>query len=83
MMIFFGDESKVAIPSSRIYKVLLSGNKITVYYDGGDISWLNENVAVPQILDATIYYESAELATKNFRDYYAACDLKKGAFYFG
>lgn len=83
MIVFFGDSTKVAIPDNRIYKVVLSGNKITVYYDGGDITWLTESVAVPQILNAVIYFDSEELATKNFRDYYTACDLKKGAFYFG
>lgn len=83
MMLFFGGEIKTAIPESRVFKMMLVGKELTVFYNSGDISWIDDNTTVPQLGDITVRYDTEELAVQNFRDYFAACEKKKGAFYFG
>jgi len=82
MMVFFGAKMKVAIPESRIYKIVLNENSITMYYDGGDIININDYISAPAIEDITFKFDTEELALETFRSYYEACEKGKNAFYF-
>lgn len=74
---------KIAIPKERIYQVRQVGCKIEIFYDSGDITWLNETQFCKQISSETVKFDSEELAVENFRSYYNACIKGSGAFYFG
>lgn len=85
MIVFFGDKVKFAVPESRIFNIIQSGNIVKISYSSGEITWLGDSgdSVAPKIENYLVKYESEELAIKNFRDYYVACETRKGAFYFG
>lgn len=83
MMVFFGEDRKIAISNSRIYQVVQYKTTIEIFYDSGEISFLENETVVPKIDSVKISFEEEELAIDNFRAYYKACEMNRGAFYFG
>lgn len=83
MFIFFGNEMKVAIPDSKIFKIVLFDTKITIFYDNGDYFQDENNAYNTKVESFSIKFDSYELALQNFRDFYAACESGKNSFYFG
>lgn len=84
MFVFIGNEVKVAISSSRIIKVMQFANKISVYYDTGEVDYIGDNgeSVVSKIDIITMNYSTEENAIDVMRSFYVACAEKKGAFYF-
>ncbi len=73
----------VAIPQERIYKTTQASNQITISYDGGEMTWLDEERYVRKISYEKVVFETEELATANMQDFYRACRDGKSVFYFG
>lgn len=72
MLLFMGNESKLAIPLQRVYYISQTQNKISIVFDNGESP------------DAkTINFDNEEFASESMRNFYMACEKNKGAFYFG
>lgn len=76
---------RIIIPLNRVYEIKASGKTITIDYDGGEITYLdNEGSAVaPKVETIKINFESEDELDKIMRQFYKACNNKAGAFFFG
>jgi len=84
MTIFFNNsEGTNSIPYNRVYSISQSGTKIYISYDGGELTWLDEEKFVPKINVETVNFDSEALANQQMRSFYRACENNKGAFFFG
>jgi len=76
---------RIIIPLNRVYEIKASGKTITIDYDGGEITYLdNEGSAVaPKVETIRINFENEDELDKIMRQFYKACNNKAGAFFFG
>lgn len=76
---------RIIIPLNHVYEIKASGKTITIDYDGGEITYLdNEGSAVaPKVETIKINFESEDELDKIMRQFYKACNNKAGAFFFG
>lgn len=76
---------RIIIPLNRVYEIKASGKTITIDYDGGEITYLdNEGSAVaPKVETIRINFETEDELDKIMRQFYKACNNKAGAFFFG
>lgn len=84
MFIFAGYYVKTVIPSNRIYDIKLIGKNITINYDNGELSFLDDSCAAvaPKIASLTLTYDKEEAAVEVMRKFYKACSEKAGVFKF-
>lgn len=84
MTIFFNNsKGTVAIPYGRIYEISQHGNIISISYDGGEMTWLDEEKFVKKISVDNIFFDNENFANNQMRGFYKACENNKGAFFFG
>ena len=76
---------RIIIPLNRVYEIKASGKTIAIDYDGGEITYLdNEGSAVaPKVETIKINFENEDELDKIMRQFYKACNNNAGAFFFG
>lgn len=84
-MVIFGNNSSgtFSIPFARVYQISQRGKIISISYQGGEFTWLDEEKFVPKINHEDIHFDTEELANIQMRAFYKACETNKGAFFFG
>lgn len=75
-------DSKTIIPVNRVYDIVVSGCRIIVNYDGGDLVEI-EGTYQKRIDSVSVVFDSPDKANKVIRQFYKACNSGSLAFYFG
>lgn len=83
MMLFCGEGIKRVIPENRVFDIFQYGNQISIHYDNGEYVQMEDGTYVKKISTATVHYPDDDDATAVMREYFKACEKRKGAFFFG
>lgn len=73
---------RIIVPLERVYEIYSFGCDIYVNYDNGELVE-TEGKFLKKIESIKMTFDSADDANKIFRQFYKACSVNAGAFYFG
>lgn len=83
MLLFFNSFLGVkAVPTEKIYSVEQFGEKISISYDAGEITYLENGEVVKKIEIAELEYDTTEFADLVMKDFYSAASSGSQAFDF-
>lgn len=83
MLIFIGSSPRFVIPLNRIYRITQFNNTVSIYYDGGEMTWLDDSQYAKKVEVTNISFESETQTESVMRKFYKACAENQNVFYFG